>query len=157
LVELVLRGTLMKGIAAQLGDALHAWDVVAQWGRREKVALPEPPEDVASWLRERFESLGVAVTEDLQLLEASDVVPSVTTMAVEAGMDPRLAVGLPQEFPRIVEIPGGRYACSVDVATRTVELTGLARTKKEPSPSLLPRFRGFGVVYVKASRRLKLR
>jgi len=157
LVELILRGTLMKGLARSLRDAVHAWSVVSQWGRRERLEIAEAPDDVAAFLCARLGALGVETVADLDLLEAEDVLPSVTEMAVEAGMDPRLATSLPQDFPRTVEIPGGRYACAVDVSTRTVELTPIEGTKKEPSASLLPRFRGFSVVFVKASRRLKLR
>ena len=119
--------------------------------------LPAAPESAEALLRARFETLGVQNYEDLDLLETEDVLPSLDEMAVTAGMDPRLAHALPQEFPRIVEVPGGRYACTVDVSTRTVELEPIGGTKKEPSASLLPRFRGFSVVFVKASRRLKLR
>ncbi len=157
LVALVLRGTLMKGLAASLLDALHGWSVLAAWGRREGHVLPDPPPDAAAYLRSRFESLGVEGLEDLQLLEHDDVLPAATELAVEAGMDPRLAVALPSDLPRTLELPGGRYACSVDVPTRTVELLPVGGTKKEPAAGLLPRFRGFSVVFVKASRRLRLR
>ncbi|MCR9162378.1 MAG: helicase-related protein [Nannocystaceae bacterium] len=157
LVTLVLRGTLMKGLAPALLDALHAWSVLAAWGRREGTALPDPPPDAATYLRARLQTLGVEGLEDLSLLEPDDVLPAVTPMAVEAGMDPRLATALPEDLPRTLELPGGRYACTVDVSTRTVELAPLGKTKKEPAVGLLPRFRGFSVVFVKASRRLRLR
>lgn len=157
LVVLVMRGTLMKGLAAALHDAVHSWSVLAAWGRREGHPMPDPPVDAATYLRARFESVGVEGLEDLELLEHADIVPAVTERAVEAGMDPRLAVALPLDLPRMLELPGGRYACSVDVATRTVELVPVGGTKKEPAAGLLPRFRGFSVVFVKASRRLRLR
>lgn len=157
LVALVLRGTLMKGLATSLLDALHGWSVLAAWGHREGHVLPDPPTDAAAYLRHRFDSLGVEGLDDLQLLEHDDVLPAATEMAVEAGMDPRLAVALPSDLPRTLELPGGRYACSVDVPTRTVELVPVGGTKKEPAAGLLPRFRGFSVVFVKASRRLRLR
>lgn len=157
LVALVQRGTLMKGFARSMLDTLHAWSLLAAWGRRESVTLPEPPEDADAYLRQRFETLGVQSVGDLELLEPEDVLPDVTALAVEAGMDPRLALALPDDLPRVLELPGGRYACAVDVGTRTVELTPIGGTKKEPAASLLPRFRGFAVVYVKASRRLRLR
>ena len=157
LVELVLRGTAMKGLAVKVHDLVHAWSVLAAWGRREKVELPCAPASAQTWLRSRFDLLGVQSLEDLGLLEHEDVVPDIAELAITAGMDPRLALALPGEFPRILELPGGRYACTVDVPTRTVELAPLGSTKKEPSAGLLPRFRGFSVVFVKASRRLKLR
>ena len=157
LVELVMRGTAMKGLAPRLRDAVHGWSVLAAWGKREKVELPAPPDSAETWLGARFEALGVQALEDLQLLEDADVLPALSEMAITAGMDPRLALSLPGEFPRVLELPGGRYACTVDVATRTVELAPIGGTKKEPAVGLLPRFRGFSVVFVKASRRLKLR
>lgn len=157
LVALVLRGTLMKGLAASLLDALHGWSVLAAWGRREGHVLPDPPADATTYLRHRFDSLGVEGLEDLELLEHDDVLPASTELAVEAGMDPRLATALPSDLPRTLELPGARYACSVDVPTRTVELVPVGGTKKEPAAGLLPRFRGFSVVFVKASRRLRLR
>ncbi len=157
LVELVLRGTLMKGTAKGLLDALHAWDVLWQWGKRERVVLPEPPSDPPRFLRQRLVALGVESAGDLSLLELDDLVPDLTAVAVSAGMDPREAVSLPEQFPRFIEVPGGRYACSVSVASRCVELTPDKGTKKEPSAGLLPRFAGFSVVFVKASRRVTLR
>ncbi len=157
LVELVLRGTLMKGTAHPLRDALHGWDVLWQWGKRAGAQLPEPPTDVAAFMKQRFVALGVESAADLALLERGDLVPDLAAMAVTAGMDPRDAVSVPQQFPRRIEVPGGRYACAVNVATRCVELTPVQGTKKEPSAGVLPRFAGFSVVFVKASRRLKLR
>lgn len=136
---------------------MHAWSVLEAWGRREKVELPPAPDSAEAWLRTRFDTLGVQALEDLALLEDEDVLPALGEMAITAGMDPRLALALPDEFPRVLELPGGRYACTVDVPTRTVELAPMGTTKKEPSAGLLPRFRGFSVVFVKASRRLKLR
>ena len=157
LVTLVLRGTCMKGMAVRVEDAVHGWSVMAQWARREGLRFPDAPTDAVSFLRARFDTLGVEGLDDLDLLDASDVLPSLVEMGVEAGLDPRIAAGLPEQFPRILEVPGGRYACAVDVPTRTVELTPIGGTKKEPAAGLLPRFHSFSVVFVKASRRLRLR
>jgi hypothetical protein len=157
LVELVLRGTLMKGAAESILDGVHGWTVLAQWARRERLTFPEPPASAQTLLRSRFEALGVQSVEDLQLVEVEDIIPDLLEMGVAAGLDPRVAASLPEQLPRRLELPGGRYACAVDVATRTVELSPLGSTKKEPAVGLLPRFQGFSVVFVKASRRLKLR
>lgn len=157
LVQLVLRGSRLKGLAKLVLDAVHAWGVLEQAALRERLSMPPAPQSVAAFLRERFETLGVEGLGDLELLEHEDILPRLTELAVEAGMDPREAVSLPQDFPRRLEVPGGSYACSVEISTRTVELEPIERTKKEPSAALLPRFRGFSVVFVKASRRLKIR
>lgn len=157
LVQLVLRGSRLKGLARPLLDAVHAWDVLAQSARRERLSMPPAPQSAEGFLRDKLETLGVEGLGDLELLEHDDILPRLTEMAVEAGMDPREAVSLPQDFPRRLEVHGGRYVCSVDLSTRTVELEPIERTKKEPSAAVLPRFRGFSVVFVKASRRLKLR
>ncbi len=138
-------------------DAVHAWGVLEQAALRERLSMPPAPQSVESFLREKFETLGVESLQDLALLEHEDILPRLTELAVGAGLDPREAVSLPKDFPRRLEVPGGCYVCSVDLSTRTVELEPIERTKKEPAAALLPRFRGFSVVFVKASRRLKLR
>ncbi len=157
LVQLVLRGSRLKGLAKLLLDAVHAWGVLDQAATRERLSFPSAPASAATFLRDRFETLGVERLGDLELLEHEDILPRLTEMAVEAGMDPREAVALPQDFPRRLDVHGGRYVCSVNLSTRTVELEPVERTKKEPAVAVLPRFRGFSVVFVKASRRLKLR
>ena len=157
LVQLVLRGTRLKGLAKLLLDAVHAWGVLEQASRRERLSLPPAPESARSFLREKFETLGVESLQDLALLEHEDILPRPTELALEAGLDPREAVSLVQDFPRRLEVRGGTYACSVNLSTRTVVLEPIERTKKEPAVAVLPRFRGFSVVFVKASRRLKIR
>jgi ATP-dependent helicase HrpB len=157
LVALVLRGSLLKGLAAPLLDAVHAWGVLEQACRGDQRSLPPAPESAAAYLREALQTLGVETLQDLSLLEHEDILPRPTEMALRAGLDPRDAVSLPQDFPRRLEVRGGSYACSVNLSTRTVTIEPVERTKREPAVALLPRFRGFSVVFVKASRRLKLR
>ncbi len=157
LVTLALRGRVLKGVADPLRDALHGWSVLEQWGRTTRVELPPAPVSIEDYLREKLAGLGVAELADLQLIEPDDIVPDIVAMAVTQGLDPRDAQALPKELPRRIDVPGGRYACTVDVPTRTVELIPIEGTKKEPAVGLLPRFRGFAVVFVKASRRLRLR
>ena len=157
LVALILRGTLMKGVAAPLLDALHAWRLLHEAAARTCLSMRAPPEDAATYLRARLEALGVGELDDLGLLEAHDVIPDPVAWAVEAGLDSREAVALPKELPRRIEIPGGRYACTVNLAARSVELHPVEGTKKEPAVGLLPRLRGFSVTFVKASRRQRLR
>ncbi|MGH1345533.1 MAG: helicase-related protein [Nannocystales bacterium] len=157
LVQLVLRGSRLKGLARLLLDAVHAWGVLEQAAKRERLNMPPAPQSAATFLREKFATLGVEGLADLELLEHEDILPRLTEMAVEAGFDPREAVSLQQDFPRRLEVHGGKYVSTVDLSTRTVELEPIERTKKEPAAAVLPRFRGFSVVFVKASRRLKLR
>ncbi|MEM6291480.1 MAG: helicase-related protein [Myxococcota bacterium] len=157
LVALILRGTLLKGVAAPMLDGLHAWSLLHEAASRTRLSMPPPPEDAHTHLASRLDTLGVAELGDLELLEADDVIPDPVSMAIEAGLDPRDATSLPKELPRRLEIPGGRYACVVSLAARSVELHPVEGTKKEPAVGLLPRFRGFSVTFVKASRRQRLR
>ena len=157
LVQLVLRGSRLKGLAALLLDAVHAWGLLEQACQRERLSFPPAPESATSFLRQKIETLGVESLQDLALIEHEDILPRPTELALQAGLDPREAVSLPQDFPRRLEVRGGCYACRVNLGTRTVELQPIERTKKEPAAALLPRLRGFSVVFVKASRRLKIR
>ena len=79
---------------------------------------------------------------------------------MERGLMPRQLQALRDDFPRRFVYEGNIYACRVELAARRVTLEAERVRGKgggEPPARVLPRFRGFSVLYRKASRQLRLR
>ena len=109
------------------------------------------------YVAERLVALGLETNEDLALVELEDLRPDLVALSGVASFE---LEALGEEFPRSWTYQGSSYACTVRIRARRVTLepvTAQAKRAKEPSPKVLPRFRGFGVVYKQASRKIVLR
>jgi ATP-dependent helicase HrpB len=163
---LILEGRLMKKTEAaeQIADAFHLWRILAGWRETDATAhwdltevqatpVPEP----AEWLAERLAELGLDRTDELALLEADDVTPDLVELSGLPSWD---LDSLREDFPRTWENQGGVYRCEVRPSARTVLLlpaNKAAGRLQEPGRRVVPRFRGFKVVYKKASREVVIR
>jgi len=108
-----------------------------------------------AFLFERFRGAGLEDAQEIALLGPDDLVPNVIPSHALLGPydDVREA------FPLSVEVSGARYDVSVWPSAKKVEIT--PANKKAKSHQLkrkeLPRFKGFRVEHVQASRRVVLR
>jgi len=158
---LILENRLFKGARELVRDALHGWDVLANWkgdwvSETQRVANPAP-EQVDVWLAQRLAELGVETCEDLELIESSDLVPDLAT---ETGIPDWESKPILQALPRLFHYQGGTYSCTVSARTQTVLLEPMdakAKKAKDPPLRVLPRFHGFRVTYKQGSRRRRLR
>jgi hypothetical protein len=151
---LVLQGRLVRGQADAILDAVHVWNLLADWpGRTSGLSRIADP---AQWLAARLFTLGLRTSEDLALLAPEDLRPDPSAHGAPDDEVRALAADLPRTWV----LHGARYVCSVDPVRRVVTLEPeslTARRTQEPEPFHLPRFRGFAVTYRKASRIVKLR
>jgi hypothetical protein len=162
MATLVEADRLWRGVREDILDALHVWRLLARSDLHDDLDAPVPsipsaPADLSSWLVARLDALGPDAPEDIELLSGKDLVPDLAALA---GGDTTRVARLRADFPREFADQGAQYSCTVDAARRTVTLepvNAAARKRGAPSATILPRFRGFSVVYVQASRRIVLR
>jgi hypothetical protein len=158
--QLIVAKRLRKGLAARLEEALHRWRLWAGFAptQRDAGAIEEPPDDLAVFIASRLQSLGVQTGDDLPLVDDDDLLPDTDDLGRQAGIGEREQARLIEDFPRVWAFQGGRCAVAVDFAARRVTLTPIRMdVKGDPPAKFLPRFRGFAVEFVKASRRQRLR
>ncbi|EDM76663.1 hypothetical protein PPSIR1_18377, partial [Plesiocystis pacifica SIR-1] len=181
LAQLILEGRRIPGLpapAAQLREALrdglHRWGVMSQVeGVAEGLQRPSEwaelghgasiGEGERAWLEGQLEALGLEGMDELELLSREDLRPDLG--AIEAalrklGRRELSPESLAEDFPRTVVDRDAVYGCTVELGRRRVVLRpadAKAKKRGEPKASVLPRFRGFGVLFVQASRRQKLR
>lgn len=154
LPQLVLRGSLMKGVASDLLDALHTWEVSSRSEGSDPASAPPSAED---WLALRFTELGVAEAGDLELIETVDLMPDVGGLT---GLPSWEVDSLAQSFPRQWQHDGVTYSADVYPRRHLVRLVLVRKeTKRAKDPPLkaLPRFAGFRVELVDGSRIVRLR
>jgi ATP-dependent helicase HrpB len=163
---LTLENRLFKGAREQLRDCLHVLGILSQWAetletqhwKLERLHALEPmvkPEH--EWLVGRLEELGLESCEELELLEAEDLMPELVALT---GVYLVEIDALLEDFPRVWECQGAPYICQVYPRQRKVEITPANKTAKqakEPPANMLPRFQGFRVMYRQASRVVTLR
>lgn len=162
MATLIEADRLWRGARDDVLDALHVWRLLARRDLQDDLDAPvpvpaPPPADLSSWLVARLDALGPDAPEDIELLSGKDLVPDLSALA---GGDTARIARLRADFPRELADQGAHYACAVDAARRAVILepvNAAARKRGAPRATILPRFRGFSVVYVQASRRLVLR
>lgn len=160
--RLVLDNRIFKGAAARLRDRLHLWAMLSAWLPEDGephwtgAKLGPAPEDERAWLVERLGALGLETCDELELLSGDDLVPDLSA----SGLSDEELASLLADFPRVWVYLGGSFACEVQPRARKVWIEPIdqtAKKAKEPPREVLPRFRGFGVMYRQASRVLKLR
>jgi len=113
------------------GLALRELDL-GTWGDRDRI--PE----LADWIAERVEGLGVESGRDLALLGDADFTADDLPVATRALLD--------KEFPRTLKLGDAEYEVTYDLDERDATLVRTAGKRKEPPPlSILPALRGFRV------------
>lgn len=163
--RLILNNRLLKGAREAVLDALHlasllrGWQDEPDWTWLNGASpddLPDP-EDALGYVTAKLAELGVERSEDFALLEPSDLVPdwSAWIWAHHGALEQLL-----EDFPRIWTHQGAAYTCTVRPRARTVVLepaNKAARKAADPDARFVPRFRGFKVRYVQASRKVIVR
>ena len=159
--ELVLANRLFKGAGEALRDRLHLWGMLCGWLAEDSEPhwtpdkLSEPP-DERVWLVSRLEALGLESCDELELLGADDLMPDLSA----SGLGEDEQASLLADMPRVWVYLGGSYRCEVQARSRKVwiePIDATAKKAKEPPREVLPRLRGFGVMYRQASRVVRLR
>ncbi len=157
----VLENRLFKGVKGPLLDALHGWRLLAAWPDVDELGggpvEPPEPDDPVEWLTQWLGTLGLEEASELALLRNEDLVPDLPDVT---GIAEWAARPVLEDFPRVWSHQGATYRCEVNPETRKVVLEphdAAARKAGEPKAALLPRFRGFSVIYKQASRTLRLR
>ncbi len=158
----LLQNRWLKGAGELVLDDLHLLRLLHEWPSHEK-SWSLPPETHRGWddpvlfVSQTLLDLGVEESSDLSLLSTEDVRPNIEALV---GVDRYTLEELRRDFPRLWSLHGATYKCIVKPRQYKVEMqpeNAQARKGKEPSASLLPRFRGFQVDYRRASRLVSLR
>jgi hypothetical protein len=160
--ELTMRGELYPGLLERLHDVLHVWEILGRWspGAREPHWTLDrlgPAPEPRVWLESRLDALGLSEAEELALIEPAELLPNLSALSGLA--DDELAAMI-KDFPRQWTYMGGLYSCEIQPRTRHAWIEPLDETSKKaklPPRELLPRFRGYGVMYKQASREVRLR
>jgi len=157
IAQLMLDGRMRSFDSAALLDALHLESLLRQLAPTS--TSEGPTATTHDELAGRLETLGVQTLADLELIGVEDLTADLDAAALRWGIDAREPAALRRDFPRLWAYQGTSFQCSVDMARRMVVLEPLRSKGKgrEPPTSVLPRFRGFGVEYRKASRHVRLR
>jgi len=144
IASLLLRGALIKGFANTLRH------------RHERASLVrrldgQPPlEPVDAWLLARLTELELQEPEELELLEAEDLLPPP--------VPPHIAPKLARDFPAEVNVGDARYRCSYDVHRKVCVLHQVGGLRKEAPPArLLPRVPGWGIEWEHKNRIRRIR
>ncbi len=148
-----------KGCADPVRDHVHLHALLVAWPEHDvaEAARGWPTDDPAAYLARQLATLGVEASADLALLEPDDLRPDLARLT---GLPEATIAALREDFPRTWTHLGAQYGCEVGPQSRVVTLEPLnaaARKAPDPSPRVLPRFRGFRVRYRKASRLVDLR
>lgn len=154
----ILDGALLKGSAEILREDLHVWDLMARWPDLDRNwEGREGPGESVDYMEERLWNLGIRRAEDLLLVEVDDLRPDLPALLGAYRFD---IDSMKEEFPSIWEHLGSRYFCEVRPLAREVILTPCDKKtsrREDPKDRFLPRFRGFKVTYLNASRRIVIR
>lgn len=148
----------LKELSTVVLDDLHIWDLMARWPERDRswTGTRMPPEP-QQYLAERLMALGVRREDDLMLVEAEDLRPDLPEILGGYRFD---IEKMAEEFPRIWEHLGFRYTVRVRPLAGEVLLEPVDKKTarhSDPNPRVVPRFRGFKVVYQNASRKIVIR
>ena len=146
--EAIARLILQDGLMGRLSKPLRRrHERASLWASLQGgEALPE----VGAWLRARLEEVGVEEPDDLQLLEAEDLMPP----AVPAWEAERLD----KEFPAELNLGDGRYRLAYDVGRKVCTLHQIGGQRKDAPPArMLPRLTGWRLDWAHKNRTRRLR
>ena len=142
--ELILRGTLRKGLVAKLAERIERRSLAAALA--DEPPLP-PPEE---WLRQQLAAAGLEDPKELSLLEDEDLLPEALPAWEREQLD--------AAFPRDLAIGDATYTLTYDVPRRTARLVQVGGTRKTPPPDrFLPKAGGFKLELERKNRVTTLR
>jgi ATP-dependent helicase HrpB len=142
IAELLLRGSIFKGVGETARQRLEAADLVCRL--QGQGLLPgeasKPIPELRQWLQDRLTELGVESGNDLPLLTANDLLPPSLPAELQSKVD--------NLYPRQLVISGVTYEISYDLGRREVVLSRVGKGQRKPPPLLayLPRFFGLSIV-----------
>jgi len=145
ITELILRGSLMSGVADQLIRDLEAWALFIALGEAEG-DVPE----AETWLCDQLELLGVEQADDMALIDTTDLhFEGIPAWQREAFDD---------KYPMSLSLGDLRLKVHYDVKKKQVVIEKLAGTRKDdPKRWELPGWKGWRIRYKKASRVVDIR
>lgn len=158
--EAILEGRILQPAGERVLDDLHVWKLMAGWPKRDPDRTwsgEQRPPEPHDYLAERLSELGVERDQDLMLVEADDLRPSVAENLDTYRYE---VESIAEDFPRIWEHHGRRYHCRVKPTSRKVVLEPADKKTSradDPKAQFVPRFRGFEVMYRNASRVVPVR
>ena len=131
--DLILRGRIFRGTRNLLTARHEAGSLAAQ------LDGATPWASLEAWLLHRLETLGMESVEDLELLEAEDILPDA--------LPPYVAEQLARHYPPELSIGDARYRISYDPSRREATLKQIAGLRKTPPPDhYLPRLPGWRIL-----------
>jgi len=149
LAALIIRGTLLPGVAARLADDMAAWRLYIALGMAESGARAEEREPV-QWLTDRLQVLGVESSDDMALLDADDLSFEGIPDWQREDFDGR--------WPRQVLLSDLQMDVSYAAGAKVVTLEWRSGTRrKDPARWELPGWSGWKVRYRRASRVIDIR
>lgn len=152
LVDMVLDGLLVDGLAAQIRADIHQWNLYLALGRYQAETCTRAPEpvEVRAWLQAQLEALGVESAEDLALFEAGDFPFDGIPAWERADFD--------IEFPYQVVLTDLTLNIEYQVAgKRVLAVYASGNRKADPKRWELPRWQGWKIRYRKASRTIDIK
>jgi HrpA-like RNA helicase len=143
--DCILAGNLCAPAGATLRDDIEAWALYVALN-----GLDEAVPDAADWLRQRLTDLGVATSEDLALIEPSDL--------RFAGIPEWERERFDRYYPRWVSLTDLELAVHYDVRRRTVTVEKRSgQRRRDPQRWELPAWSGWRVLFQSASRVVEVR
>jgi len=130
---------LLEGVFSGLSEDFFYLELLKQEGGQDF--------ETSTYLRQALENLGAESFEDLKLLDLSDLLPQ--SLSFEKSR-------LLEAYPRELCEPGGRYAMSYNLRTKTVNFAQ-AKGEKEPSRLLRNRFPDWRKFWEYKGRSIELR
>ncbi|UXI02646.1 helicase-related protein [Photobacterium sp. TY1-4] len=152
LVEMVLDGVLVDGLAEQVRADIHQWNLYLALGRYQAETCTRAPEPVEArdWLNTQLAALGVESAEDLALFGADDFpFDGIPTWEREA---------FDREFPYQVLLTDLTLNIEYRVGgKRVLAVYAGGNRKTDPKRWELPRWQGWKIQYRKASRTIDIK
>ena len=148
LAGLILRGSVMSGVADQLRKDLAAWSLFVALGESDDAKAVTP--EAETWLIDQLALLGVEAAEDMSLLEPDDLVFEGIPQWQRAAFD--------EKYPAQLLLGDLRLKVHYDVRRKQVTVERLSGTRKDdPKRWELPVWSGWRIRYKKASRIVDIR
>lgn len=143
--RLVLEGRLLAPAGERLKADIAQWELYVRLGHGEG-EVPEP----ADWLLERLAVLGLEEPDDLQLIEADDL--------VFPGIPEWERKDFDRRFPARFSLGDLKLAVNYDVRRRRITLDRLGGTRKtQPKRWELPAWQGWTIRYREGSKVVEVR
>ena len=144
LADLILRGSLRKGLRARLEQRHERRSLVLRLEGQPPLA------PMRAWLTERLTTLDLQATDELDLLEDEDLLPEP--------IEPWVAEKLDRDFPAELRLGDAHYRCRYDVRRKVCVLQQVSGLRKEPPPTrLLPSVPGWGMEWAHKNRIRRIR